>query len=209
MQAQPRSFVAVYAASYKGSEIGKGVLTLRLEQNRYHLELKIEPTGLLSIIPFSIHETAQGTLSANDVRPARYAYKRSGLGKTRKETVIFERNGIYREVKGERSVLAYDPLVKDPLSLVLQVMLDLQQASLPDHYRVLNRGKIKDYLIRDQGTETLQTQLGQQLTQHIQRGSGERLIQFWFGRDLNYVPLRIVELEDNREELNLSIRRLE
>ena len=207
--AQPRSFKAVYAASYKGGEIGQGILTLRLEQNRYHLELKIEPTGLLSIIPFSIHELAQGQLNTPDVHPARYAYKRSGLGKSRKETVIFDRDGIYREVKGERSVLPHDPAVKDPLSLILQVMLDLQAERLAPAYRVLNRGKIKDYPVQDQGVESIHTKLGQQHAQRIQRGSGDRLIQLWFDRDLGYVPLRIVELEDKREELSLKIRQLE
>ena len=208
-QAQLRPFTAVYAASYQGSEIGQGILTLSLDQNRYRLELKIEPTGLLSIIPFSIHEQTQGVLNADNAQPTRYAYTRSGLGKKRQEIVIFDAGGIQRETKGERSVLPYDPALTDPLSLILQVMLDLQQASLPNHYRVLNRGKIKDYPIQDQGVEILQTKLGQQPARRIQRGSKDRLIQLWFGSDVNFVPLRIVELENGREELSLSIRNLE
>ena len=208
-QAQLRPFTAVYAAAYQGSEIGQGTLQFNLDNGRYSLNLKVEPTGLLSIIPFAIYEQAQGTLDTEGPQPDRYAYTRSGIGKKRQETVLFEPSGILRDFKGERSTLAYDSSISDPLSLILQVMTDLQAQRLQTHYRMLNRGKINEYLIQDLGNKTLQTSLGELPTRYIQRGTDERLIRFWLGSSVDYVPIKIVQFEDNREELSLNIRSLE
>ena len=207
--AQLRPFTAVYAAAYKGSEIGQGTLTLDVANGRYSLDLKIEPTGLLAIIPFAIHEQAQGTLDSAGVHPSRYAYTRSGLGKKRQETVVFDPSGIQREAKGTSSTLPYDANLTDPLSLILQVTSDLQADRLQTSYRLLNRGKIKTYPIQDQGQATSKTELGELPAHHIQRGTDDQLIRFWFGSSVAFVPLKIVQFEDNREEISLSIRSLE
>jgi hypothetical protein len=88
-------------------------------------------------------------------------------------------------------------------------MSDLQNQNIPAHYRMLNRGKVKNYAIQDNGTKTLTTALGELPVRHIQRGDDKRLLQFWLGKNQNYAPLKIIQLENGKEELRLEIRRLE
>lgn len=207
-QAQLQPFQAIYTAAYQGSEVGEGVLTLDIDQQQYRLELKIEPTGLLSLIPFSIQEHARGLIENNSISPREYSYQRSGLGKTRSEKIMFSSQYIQRDNKGQLSNLPFDAAIDDPLSLILQVMNDLRANQLKSSYRMLNRGKIKDYHIQDQGTTTLATALGNKPARQIQRGDDADKLQFWFGSNTGFVPLRIIQFDDGEEEISLHIRSL-
>lgn len=207
--AQLRPFEATYSAAYKGSHVGQGVFTVAFTGDQYQLDLHIEPTGLLSVIPFSIKEQASGTLNGGEIRVKTYHYKRRGAGKKSEESVNFTADNIVRKHKGQQETLDTVPNIADPLSTIFKLMHDLNRQQLASQYQVINRGRIKHYQIQDKGEVVLPTVLGKIPTRHIVRKTKKGELLFWFAQQQHFVPVKIINMEKGEEDIGLVLESLQ
>ncbi len=190
----PTPYEASYKASYNGLPV-TNVRTLSRDGDRYRLvnEAKNFLGSIREQEVFRIDTT-------HGIDPVRYAYERSILGSKRRETAVFETDKgqvttVYKE-ETERMPLR-EPLYA-PLSYQIAMRRDLMSGREELTYPVVRRGDIKAYRYLIIGEEQLETPMGELQTLKLQRDrdSDERETFLWVAPELDYLPVKLKQVED-------------
>ncbi len=211
--------VAPYQASYEvyasGFSIGEATITLAATgPGTYRMSSDVRPNGLVALLASGrIHEQASGEIRDGAIRPNQYERLLDTGRKSNHMQLRFDwpAGRVQARYNTDQAVLPLVPGVVDPLSLQLMVMDDLQRGRTPSQYSLVDRTEIKTYQIRNQGQVTLDTPLGKLKTVLInQYTPGKtRMTTFWISPEMQYLPVRIMQEKDGKEELRMEIRAVE
>ena len=96
-----------------------------------------------------------------DFQPLEYLYQNINDDKVRNVKLLFDwnKNRVTNIINGDPWHMALSPGVQDKLLFQLKMMQDLKNGSQLK-YSVADGGKIKEYIIENQGNETLEISLG-------------------------------------------------
>ena len=208
-------FQARYEVFGAGFAIGEAVMTLvDAGSGKYQMSSNVRPNGLATLlVSGQIDEKASGDIRDGTVRPARYERQMKTSRKSNAVQLRFDwaSGQIQARNDDEQVTLPLSPGVLDPLSLNLTVMWDLQSGRLPSQYTLADKTKLKTYQIQNQGEETLSTPLGKLRTVRVQQSTPgkTRMTTFWFAPELHYLPVRVIQEKDGKEELRMEIRAVE
>ena len=190
----------VYSANYNGMPIEMTrELTLDATTGIYQLASlaknllgRIEETGRFEI-------DQQDNLKNHDYK---YQWRIFGKGKT--EELVFDyRENIARYTsKDKNRQVVLNSHFQSRISYQLQLQRDLLNNCQDLSYKVIARGKPRDYAFERYGEETIATPLGEVKTVVIRRvGDEDRETTLWFAPALNYTLVRLVQKEDGEEYL--------
>ena len=190
----PRPFRAAYSASYNGMAIAT-VRTFKAEGEGYLLATRA--SNFLG----SIGEEEVLTFADDgSVLSGSYSYQRAIFGNKRKELTTFDRDtGRVTNTYKKRTVeIPLQDALYAPLGYQLQLRRDLMAGHREFHYRVVSRGKIRDYRYTIKGAETLDTPLGKIATLVLERerDTDERQTFLWLAKNYDYLPVKLVHSED-------------
>jgi hypothetical protein len=211
----PQEFTATFAVSARGISLGRAQLTLEREGRRYHYGSRIKASGLIKLFYRSqLHEESQGELLAEQVRPRRYDYRRTG-SKGRTDSIRFlpTVGQAFIQYKGESRARDVPAGVLDPLSLHLALMQDLALgAKQRMRYLVLEPRRLQAYALEVAGHERVATPAGEWdavrvdlvgrgvvkdaeefdlATADIPPVGEDERTSFWLAPELNYLVVRI------------------
>jgi hypothetical protein len=211
----PPPFRAQYEVYGSGFAIGTAVISLTTTgPNAYQMRSEVRPNGLAAVlVSGQIDENVTGEIRDGVVQPLRY--ERRVQTPKKKQTVQLDFDWKTRQLQArdndQQATLALTPGVVDPLSLNLQVMLDLQKGQVSAEYTLADETELKAYQIKNEGEETLETPLGKLRTTRISQSKPgkTRITTFWFATDFQYVPVRVLQQKDGKEVLRMSIRTVE
>jgi hypothetical protein len=131
-----------------------------------------------------------------------YENTKQVLFKTKKSTVDFDwlKNQASTQRNGEALQYALtEPSTLDPLNLEIQIRQDLSKKStLKGKYSLGDAKGLNPLAFELEGAEKITTPYGEIDTIKVSRvhQSSDRKTQFWLAKSLNYLPVKVVQIDD-------------
>lgn len=203
----PPDYRATYDVIKYGATVGRSTIVLTQNKNQVHYSQNVELVGIISF--FKKDRVAENSwLTRNDNGTFllnKYQYIHSNSKKNR-DTLIEatwkkdENNQLTGTItgntRGKTISLQTNGTVWDTLSFQLALMNDVSNKKTSYHYNVVSRDKIKQYVFRHDGEETIEVNGREYDTVKLERNNGERSIKIWLAPELHYVPVLIENYKD-------------
>jgi Protein of unknown function (DUF3108) len=142
------------------------------------------------------------------VVPQTYNYNRSGLGKSKKQDLQFDRQKkiVLNKTSNTTSALDISKQIQDNLSYQVQLRQDLIAGKKNVTYFISDGKKTRDYHFAVVAEEVLDTPLGKVNTVKVRRSDtkSKREVSAWFAKDFQYLLVRL-EQEENGSAYTIYI----
>jgi hypothetical protein len=198
------SFSANYKANIKGFAVKASRELKVLDNQQYQLSFRAKSWAA------NINETSTFSLNDSTIEADTYLYTQTALGKTKERSFAFNRANktITNVDKGKTIDIANsDNLALDKLNYQLQLQLDLRAGKPNLHYKIADKGSLRDYRFEIQGSEILSTTVGDLHTVKIKviRENTHKITYIWFAKDWDYLLVQLKQYEDNKQKLSITL----
>ena len=208
----PEPFAAHYAAEWKDISVGTSDLQLErdAQAGHYHYRWNISARGIFRVV-YSHDVTQQSWFALHDdhIRPNKYR------GEEGSSVVAFDFDWESGHARGSSEGKPVDIVLKpgtqDLMSIQVEIMLDLQNGTMPSTFPIIDKDQLKDFLYTREGTATLRTAIGTLDTVIVasrRSPTDSRVLRMWFAPTLGYVPVQAERSRDGRLEFAMRIRKL-
>ncbi|MDO6562266.1 DUF3108 domain-containing protein [Amphritea sp. 1_MG-2023] len=205
-----KPYKAVYKAqwdmgiSFGGDAIGE------LSRDGERWKLSLSAAALIA----KVDEFSEFTLQEDNVLPQHYEYHRKVIGNNKNAVLQFNwnTNTVLNDIAKKPWTLDIPAGTQDNLSYQMQLRLDLAAGKQQLSYQVADGGRIKTYPFIIVGTETVTTPIGTFEAIKIQRDRGpdsKRETFLWCAPELDYMVVKLQQVEKNGKEYSLLIDKLE
>lgn len=198
-------FSANYLVKLNGIQAGELKRSLSTEDTGLRRFKSVsQAKGVFSFFkPDIIEETSLWKLDNDRVQPQYYRYQRSGGDKEKMLSMAFDwaNNQVSIDDKKHPWTLELETGVLDKLVYQISLMRDLDRGIQQVDYRIADGGRLKTYKIRVLGEETITTPLGDIDTLKLNRerdDDSERETTLWCAPALNYLPVKLEHVEDDK-----------
>lgn len=207
----PERFSATYDVIVYGVTVGETRWTLEQESaERSRFQSQTRPVGFASLVlDGERREHSVFTLDdSGRPQPLQYRFERSGP-RARNAAIDFDWTTLkavsrYRDRTVE---LALAPGTLDGMVYVLALMQELAANRPEIQLQLVERGKVKTYLVKREGYERVETALGEIDTVRISRSAGDdRKTTVWAAPGLRYLPARIEHRDTDDTPITLRLR---
>lgn len=211
-QEQPRPFSATYEVHHSGARVGETTLSLSRSPDSRHWEFhsRTQPRGLAALIRRrDVVETSVFDIEDGHYLPRSYYFDEGSSKGQRNSRIDFDwtTGEAASEYKQRAATIELGAGMVDRLLIQLVIMRDIAAEALPTTYTVVDRNEVKIYELKVIGDEMLPTPAGQFDTVKVrrQRPGSSRATMIWAARDLNYLPVKMVQLKDDRPNAVLTV----
>lgn len=194
-----------YEATYEVKKYGMRAridISLTLDGERFTYVKSTRPKGMARMFLDSAVETSIFTVEGEQIVLHEYLYKLESDKGDRDEYFSSDPDNhtISGSTRGREFSVELEPGLVDRASMEVLLMLDAEKKA-PLDYRVLHRGRVKDYEFQYQGKKQLRTRYGDMQCDQFKvvRSSGERSTSLCLSEELGYLPLSVTHEEDGRE----------
>lgn len=213
---EPPSFVARYDVHHSGAKVAETTLSVHEDDEAGIWEIRsvTEPRGLAALIRFGdVVEVSRFVVDGDTLVPRAYRFD-DGTRKGRRNSAIefdWAIGSALSRYKGVDAALPIDGGEMDRLLLQLAVMRDLARERLPASYALIDRNERKRYEFTLIGRERIKTPAGRFDTVKVrrQRPGSTRATIVWASRDHDFLPVKMVQLKDDRPNAVLTLVRLD
>lgn len=209
---QTAEYTAHYVLSRRGTERGEASRLLERADDgqwRYFTETSAR---LLIFTDRRQNETFF-RMEEGRVKPLLFDYNREGTGSNQSLRVRFDYANEAVVSEGEDPVdVAWSADLLDPNAVLHQLQLDVAGEGDNWTYPLVNeRGDYRDYEFARDGTETLSLPYGTFETVRVVRvrDSDRRETIFWFAPELNYTLVKMQQIKEGREQLQIQLEDLD
>jgi hypothetical protein len=206
-----RLFNADYLVYRAGKNHGEANRYLKFSNDRYQMGYSSDISWL--IFSDKRQETSEFVVRNQHIQPLNYVMKRQGTGPSRHYELQLD--PIEKQLMvGKSKTLKPDSWQDnwlDPLSYHQQLVLDLRAGKTEFFYDVLNRnGNAKTYHYKVVMEEPLALPYGTVHTLRIARmDDPEKQVYAWVAPELDYMLVRLWRGEDNVEQFDVQLHKLE
>lgn len=205
------AFSATYHARKLGMKIAELTTTLqKLDNGQYLYEGRSKSTGLLSVFrKEKVYEKSLWQYRNGSIVPITFLYKQRGRRNRHIEAKFDWQKKRYTKIyQGRTSTNELPPGTLDHQLYQIALMLDGQKKLKKLQYSVLERRGIEVYQFQLEGTEVLDTNLGQlsTLKYRRQRKNSPRQTLLWIAEKFHYLPVKIQHIEKNGSKFHLEIQ---
>ncbi|WP_432695615.1 DUF3108 domain-containing protein [Marinobacterium sp. YM272] len=160
------------------------------------------------------HEASHFSYRNDTIRPSRYRYERKLLGRERLVELEFDwsANHVTTTVENKPWHMKVPDGAQDKLSYQLQLRLDLAAGKKEMVYQVADGGPLSEYHFRVLGEETVSTPAGDFNALKVERVRGDkakRTTHLWFAPELEYLIVKLYQIESDGKEYGLLLNQLE
>ena len=142
--------------------------------------------------------------------PQSYSFVQTGIGKRSRSVEFDHQAGVaHFRVNDERGDLPLEMPVYDDLSFFLVIRDQLQRGLVDLNFDAVDRNEIKHYLYRVVDRPQLKSAIGTYATVHVERirdEGSQRTTEFWLVPELDYLLVKMLQVEPNGREIRLDIR---
>lgn len=214
--AQLTQYTAVYAAEYKGRNVGESVFTLERStgSNEYVFLSTLQARGLARLAaPRPVVDRAEFRLEDGMIIPQRFMHEDGSRRGEDNHTIAFDWARTSATISGDgytREIPLHEG-VQDRGSLQVTLMLLLKTGREPDSFHVLDEESIDRYTYDSQGRSSVSTSLGEleTLRYRQQRVGSSRYTLIDLAPALDYVPARIEQFRDGESQSAFRIEAFE
>ena len=209
----PVTFKATYKLYASGLEIAESVREVsKTGENQYNYRSESHTIGIAAFFhKDNIIENSNWKIMANKLVPTDYSYVRTRGKKNKNISVRFDwdRKTIASQVNDNKIELPLTDGMLDKLSYQYAIMHDLHHNQFPEQYTVADARKVKTYQFEKAGKETITTPLGDMDTVKINRIDDETRLSFWCAPELQYLPVKIEQTEEDGQVITTVIQNIE
>lgn len=197
-------FTANYKANIKGFSISATRVFRPLKEGE-EVELILYAKSWLA----NLTETSRFIWDEEKIKPSGYHYRQTVLGQSKKRSLSFDyaNQTITSYDNDKETTISNTEAILDKLSFQLQLQYDL--LSQPDTlvYRVVDKGRIKDYQFEIIKTEMISTQIGPINSTKVKvvRENQNRLTYFWLAPKWYNLLIRMEQYEHGKKESELQL----
>lgn len=202
---------ASYMLSRRGTERGEATRSLeQTEQDEWRYVTSTRARMLIlsdrrqNETHFKIHE--------GRVQPLLFDYAREGTGSNQYLRIRFDYENEQVISAGDNEVnVEWQAQLLDPNAVLHQLQIDVAGEQTSWTYPLVDeRGNYRDYEFARSGTERVTTPYGTFDTIQVERvrDHNRRQTLFWFAPELNYTLVKMQQIEDNREQLQIQLKEL-
>lgn len=206
----PADFDARYAISINDFVIGESQIQLQTQADgRYLYRSNTRSTGIASLFRGDrVQESSLFTLHRDQIRPLEYRFDHTGSKKERHAFLHFDWRAqkVSNTVEGHTWEMGIPEYALDKLVVQVAVMMDLTAGKAQLAYSIADGGKLKEYRFATVGEETIKVPAGEFEVIKIERlrKDFDRTTYLWCAPSLNYLPVRIEQVEHEDEVTYLS-----
>ncbi len=192
----PPPFIAHYKVYSKGLPIGEGSRSLSYRTDgTFVLEGQVNTTGMLALFrDDKVTEFSSFMLKQDRVLPLEYRYQHSGSKKQKQVHITFDwqRKSASSKIEPTWQLPLEEGMLDDQVYQVV-LMQELAYGKRDVRYKVIDDGKIKEYVPVLLGKVFIETPLGKLETLQYQRTSADKKRQttLWCAPDFHYLPVQI------------------
>lgn len=208
-----KPFRANYVVEWKGLSAANSSLELRaLNDGTYEYETMNEPRGMFRMaLPDSLSQTSTFRIVDGNVVPQRFR------GTDEKERPVdlrfdWKSKRVTGTAKGSPVDTELPADAQDPMSLQIASLRNLRERKLHDTvWLVDGDGKVKEYQLRLEGEQQIETALGRldTLVYTSQRSGSQRLTRTWVAPALGYLPVKAQRTRKGKLEFTLLIESID
>lgn len=206
------NFTADYSFARNGIVMGKMTRSLNvLDDGTYLYESSSRATGFISwFIKDRIVERSKWRYVNNKPRPSQYSYHRTKGKRERHADLSFdwEQGIVTNNINNKPWHMPVPPEALDKLLYQIAMMIDLRDGKKELEYQVADGGKLKLFKFTVLGEEPLDSKLGTLHTIKLQRTNDERQTTIWCAPALDYLPIRIEQVEEDGSRLTINIKKV-
>lgn len=197
----PDDFEAIYQLRVNGFVIGETQVDLTAKAaGQYLYQTRSHSTGLTRIFRSDkLLESSLFKVHEQQLRPLEYRFDHTSSNKERHAYLKFDwhKSTVTNTVEGHSWEMEIPGDALDKLIVQLAVMMDLDAGKKEFVYAVADGGKLKEYQFAITGQETVHTPAGDFATIKLERlrKDNDRSTYFWCAPALNYLPVRIKQIE--------------
>ena len=209
---QLSSFDADYIVYRAGKKHGEANRYLKITEQGYQMGYSSDISWM--IFSDARRETSDFIIEDGRILPLRYTMQRTGTGPDRYYELNLDRQQkILSEGKSRKPKdVSWQDDWLDQISYQLQLVLDLKAGQTEFHYNVLNRhGDSKMYHYKVVAEEMLPLPYGNIKTLRIARieQNSDKQIYAWVAPELDYMLVRLWRGEDNVEQFDVQLHKLD
>jgi hypothetical protein len=207
------SFDASFRIMSGGLRLGTNEVSLTVEGNGdYRYTSHTWPSSWISwLLNEDLRELSRGVLDRAGIRPLFYEYRRTGRRSTRTAELTFDwkTSTVVNNVADSKWQMTIPAGTLDKLSTQLGIMLDLQNGATEKTFAVADGGRLKQYAFQVIGTETVELPAGRFEAVKLNRlgVSAEQLTYIWCAPELHYLPVRILQRKEDKNEYLRELER--
>jgi len=207
-----KGFESVYEVHHNDIYLGDTVRKLtKQDDGQWLYSSHTQAKGIVSaFIKDKIEERSRLEISPNGIKPLVYHYAQSGG----KREQIFQLDFLWdKQVLNNTYLnqeLALAPGTQDLLSFVLQIMLQLQSNNKIIEMPIADKKRLDDYQLKEIGTESVDTPFKTlpAIVLLSNKIKGKRQFKIWCAPSLQYLPIKILKIEDDGDEDMMSLKQL-
>jgi hypothetical protein len=202
-------FSANYLAEWKGISVGTSDLELKADSRPGHFVYTwvIAARGIFKLAyGHPVTQISWLEQVGEHVRPLKYQ------GDDGSSSVHFDFDWVSKRAIGRSEKKPVDIPITDGAqdlnSIQIEVMLDLQNVSLPKTFSIIDKDQLKEFNYTQEGTAKIKTAVGELDTIIVasQRPNNTRVLRMWFAPSLGYIPVKAERTRDGNLEFAMHIR---
>ncbi len=210
---QPASVKASYNLFRDGLHIATVEESFERKGGKYQIVSASDPAGALKrLFRTQIRIQSSGTVTPSGLRPELFDYGRlDDASKNVNAEFDWNAEQLRMAYDGRNDTVPLPPGTQDRLSLMYQFMyLPLARMKLVT-FPMTNGKKIESYRYQVAGTEPIDTPIGKMKALHLvkQREAGDNTVEVWLAPERNYLPVRLLIVENDGVKFEQLITRLE
>jgi hypothetical protein len=196
-----------FKLSYKLKAFGMSakaeIELIQTGSDQYQYQSMTQAKGLASLIrPNEAIETSRFHMQGTDIVVDEYLFD-SGSGDKLEDSYArfdWQQQIAFGNHQEELRDVPLSPGVLDRMSADLKVTLDLQAGRSPGDYSMVHRNYVKIYTFTELGKEEIKTKAGTFKTIKYlrQRDGSTRSAYIWYAEDLDYQPVKVVQLKKGK-----------
>lgn len=206
----PDDFTAIYAISLNNFVIGESEIKLEAQpKSQYLYTSNTRSIGIARLFRSDVvQESSRFDLHRKHIRPLEYRFDHTGSKKQRHALLNFDwkKMEVSNTVEGHTWEMEIPQNALDKLVVQIAVMMDLAADKDKLVYDIADGGKLKEYSFAVVDKETIRVPAGEFEALKIERirKDNDRTTYLWCAPSLNYLPVRIEQIEHEDDVTYLS-----
>jgi hypothetical protein len=204
-----------YEASYRFTThgINAGTVTTSLhrdDKGQWAAERSAQPRGFARLLTDPSHEHSDLEISANGIRPIRYAGSNGGPAHEVKLSFDWQRQRATGSINGKDFDAELKPGMQDDLSMLIAFAYELDNNRALTTVTTIGDSGVRDYQLTRETGEKLSTTVGEldTIVYRAQRSGSPRSTRYWCAPSLGFLPLRAEQRRNDEVQWTMEIASL-
>ena len=201
LYALPNAYSASYKVSKSGLLLGSMQVSLVYQGNQYYYHKLTKASGVAAILSGdTLVENSSGRIQDGQLITLKYLRHHKSKRKVQKDEFIFKTPTLVQGTFNQQAYQLNVPQGTSDLSLLeVKLMQDIAKGGLHHSYNIVDRGKLKQYLVRKLGQADIEVPMGKYTCEkvRISQKNKSQHTTVWLAKELNFVPVRILHEDDD------------